>query len=128
LDVKDPRTFAIIGAAMEVHRVLGAGFAEAVYQEALSIELESRGIPFLAQVQLPISYRERLLKTQYRADFLCFESVLVEIKALSQMTGADDSQILNYLKASGHEVGLLLNFGAPSLEHRRFVNKWLGQG
>jgi GxxExxY protein len=128
LDVKDPRTFAIIGAAMEVHRVLGAGFAEAVYQEALSIELESRGIPFLAQVQLPISYRERLLKTQYRADFLCFESVLVEIKALSQMTGADDSQILNYLKASGHEVGLLLNFGAPSLEHRRFLNKWLGQG
>jgi GxxExxY protein len=128
VEVRDPRTFAIIGAAMEVHRILGAGFAEAVYQEALAIEFEARGIPYLAQVQLPISYREHTLKTHYRTDFLCFESVLVEIKALSQMTGADESQILNYLKASSHEVGLLLNFGAASLEHRRFVNKWLSQG
>jgi GxxExxY protein len=128
VDVRDPRTFAIIGAAMEVHRNLGAGFLEAVYQEALTIEFESRGLPFLAQVQLPISYQGQVLKTHYRADFLCFESVLVEIKALNQLTGVEESQILNYLKASNHEVGLIINFGAPSLEHRRFVNKWTGRG
>ena len=118
---KDPRTYAIIGAAMEVHRRLGCGFLEAVYQEALSIEFAECSIPFLREVQLPISYRSQLLKTEYRADFICFEAVIVEVKAISRLGGVEEAQVLNYLRATGKEVGLLLNFGAVSLEYKRLA-------
>jgi GxxExxY protein len=117
----DPRTYAIIGAAMEVHRQLGCGFLEAVYQEALQIELAARGIPFRPQVELPIRYKGSLLLTFYKADLLCYEAVVVELKALARLSGVEEAQVINYLKATGHEVGLLLNFGRPSLEYKRLI-------
>jgi GxxExxY protein len=117
----DPRTYAIIGAAMEVHRQLGCGFLEAVYQEALAIELLKQNIPFRREVRLPIHYKDHLLLTAYCADFICFDSVVIELKALAHMSGTEEAQVINYLKATGYEVGLLLNFGARSLQHRRFV-------
>jgi GxxExxY protein len=118
---RDPETFAIIGAAMEVHRELGHGFLELVYQTALALEFQDRKIPYTAEVALPIKYKSRLLTCAYRADFICFNSVIVETKAIAQLTSADDAQIINELKATGFYRGLLLNFGAPSLEHRRLV-------
>ena len=118
---QDPRTYAIIGAAMEVHRQLGHGFLEAVYQEAVAIELGLVGIPFQKEVELPVVYKGRKLSTFYKADFLCFESVIVELKALSELSSVHEAQILNYLKATGLSVGLLLNFGALCLEFRRLI-------
>jgi GxxExxY protein len=118
---KDPRTYAIIGAAMEVHREFKHGFLEAVYQDALEIEFGLRDIPYQREVELPISYKGRRLRATYRADFICYESVVVELKALSRLSGVEESQLLNYLKATGLEIGLLLNFGAPSLDYKRFI-------
>ena len=121
LGENDPRTFAIIGAAMEVHRLLGCGFLEAVYQEALAIEFKARNIVFKRELCLPISYKGSLLSTSYCADFICFDSVVVELKALAHMSGTEEAQVINYLKATGYEVGILLNFGTGSLQHRRLV-------
>jgi len=122
MDPGDPRTYAILGAAMEVHKTLGPGFLEAVYQEALAIELEGRGITCRREVELPLTCKGRLLKTAYRADFICFERVILELKAISKLSAIEEAQILNYLKATGFEVGLLLNFGEPRLTYKRFVN------
>jgi GxxExxY protein len=118
---KDPQSHAVIGAAMEVHRELGRGFLELVYQTALALELQDRRIPFKAEVALPVRYKGKLLTCGYRADFVCFEDFLVEIKAVSRLTSADDAQLLNELKATGYQHGLLLNFGARSLEVKRLV-------
>ena len=106
---------------MEVHRQLGCGFLEPVYQEALAIEFTNRDIPFVREVKLPLTYKGRQLDTKYCADFICFDSVVVESKALARMSGTEEAQIINYLKATGLEVGMLVNFGARSLEHRRLV-------
>jgi len=119
---RDPRTYAIIGAAMEVHRVLGPGFLEKVYQEALALELDERGIPFEREVLLPINYKGSVLNTKYFSDFVCYEQVIAECKAITGLTGVDESQAINYLKATGFSVGLLLNFGTPSLQYKRLVN------
>ncbi|MBP2159926.1 MULTISPECIES: GxxExxY protein [Asticcacaulis] len=118
---KDAQTYAIIGAAMEVHRTLGHGFLEAVYHEAMVLELSQLNVPFLRECAFPISYKGMVLSCQYRADLVCFEAVLVELKALTRLTGDHEAQTLNYLKASGLKKALLINFGAASLEYRRFV-------
>lgn len=118
---KDPETYAIIGAAMEVHRHMGHGFLENVYQEALTLEFKERDIPVQREFLLNIHYKNDFLKCSYKADFLCYQNVIVELKALSSIGGNEESQVINYLKASGFGKGLLINFGAPSLQYRRLV-------
>ena len=118
---KDERTYKIIGAAMEVHRELSCGFLEPVYQEALDTEFKNQEIPYKAQPVVGISYKESILEKKYQPDFVCFNEVIVEIKALSKLTGTEESQIINYLKATGLKVGLLINFGSKSLEYKRYV-------
>jgi GxxExxY protein len=114
--------YAIVGAAMDVYNSLGPGFLEAVYQEALEIELSTRHIPFAPQHQLHIRYKDRWLTKFYVADLLVFGRVIVELKALDQLRSQEEAQLLNYLKATGFEVGLLLNFGAPGkLQWKRMV-------
>ena len=115
--------FAIVGAAMEVHSELGPGFLEAIYQEALEIELGNRRIPFEAQKTLTVAYKGRPLKKEYCADIICYKQIIVELKAMDKLTSKEESQILNYLKATGLKVGLLINFGSHGkLEWRKFVN------
>jgi GxxExxY protein len=119
--IRDPQTYAIIGACMAVHNELGPGFLDSVYQEALAIELTRRGIPFVAEQGIPIDYCGIRLVTHFDADFLCFDEVIVELKAISGLTNAHHAIIINYLKATSCERGLLVNFGVESLEYKRFV-------
>src|SRR5215211_4882439 len=102
--VHEDKTYAVIGAAMDVYYKLGPGFAEPVYQEALGLEFGLRRIPFVAQTKLHIKYKDLVLKKFYRADFVCFEKIIVEIKAQAALTGIDWAQLLNYQKASGFRV------------------------
>jgi len=118
---RDPETFAIIGAAMTVHTELGNGFLEAVYQEALALELSGRGIPNQQEAQLNLRYRGVQLRTFYKVDFICFASVVVELKALNDLSTIEESQVINYLKASGLSRALLINFGLPRLQYKRIV-------
>jgi GxxExxY protein len=120
LDKRDEQTYAIIGAAMAVHRELGHGFLEAVYHAALARELQMRGIPFEREKRLPVYYRNERI-AEYKADFVCYEQVIVELKAIQKLTGVEEAQIINYLKATGLNRGLLLNFGALSLQFKRLV-------
>ena len=113
--------YELISAAMEVHKELDSGFLEAVYQEALEIELRGRKMLFESQKQLAIYYKGKRLEKEYYADIVCYGKIIVELKALDRLTPKEESQILNYLKASGFKVGVLINFGATSLEWKRFV-------
>ena len=119
---QDPESYAVIGAAMEVHRHLGHGFLEAVYQEALAFEFASQQIPYEREVDLPVFYKGQRLRCGYRADFLCYDSLVIETKAITKLSPADDAQAINELKATGYNRALLINFGAPSLEHKRLVH------
>lgn len=115
--------FDIIGAAIEVHKIFGSGFLEAVYQEAFEIELKLREIPFESQRFLTVKYKERELSAKFKADLICFDQIVVELKALESLSGCEQAQIINYLKVTGMPVGLLINFGSSGkLEWKRFVN------
>lgn len=118
---QDAETYAIIGAAMEVHRELGSGFLEAVYQEALAQELMDRDIFFDREVPIRVRYKKRLLSNHYRADFIVKDEIIVELKAQVSTGNVEIAQMLNYLKATGLKKGLLINFGKPSLDYHRFV-------
>ncbi len=106
---------------MTVHRELGCGFLEAVYQEAMAREFTRLGIPYEREKELPIYYKSEPLNLYYRADFLCYGESIVELKTLSQLSGTETSQIINYLKAARVPRGQLINFGAPSLQYKRFA-------
>jgi GxxExxY protein len=115
--------YAIVGAAIEVHRELGPGFLEAVYQEALAMEMRERGIPFESQKPLRISYKGKTLNKEYLADLVCYGQIIIELKALDRLSGNEEAQILNYLKAAGLKVGVLINFGSHGkLEWKRFIH------
>jgi len=114
-------SYKIIGACIEVHKELGPGFLEAVYQEALEIEFERNHIPYEREKELEIVYKGEKLSKKYYADFVCFDKIIVELKALSTLTTEHYAQVLNYLKATGFKLGILINFGAKSLEYRRMI-------
>jgi len=119
---RDPKTSAIIAAAIEVHRHLGRGFLEYVYRTPLELELLERGVPFKREVQYPIVYKGKRTGIAFRADLVCYDEVIVELKAMKMLTGTERAQAINYLRASGLKRALLLNFGAPILSIERFVN------
>jgi GxxExxY protein len=115
-------TYALVGAALEVRNLLGVGFLEAVYQEALALECRERGIPFKEQVQLPIRYKDTILAKRYLADVVAYEKIIIELKTVPEFTSRETAQLLNYLKASGYRLGLIFNFGHPKrFEWKRFV-------
>jgi len=113
-------SFAIIGAAMEVHKLLGPGFLESVYQAALEKELTLRGIPFCHQVELPVMYKGDLIGV-YKADLVIDGKIIVEIKGISRLNASHAAQALHYLAATGLQLAILINFGMSSLEYRRVV-------
>lgn len=119
----DRQTEAIIGAAMRVHGELGHGFLEQVYQEALEREFLFRKIPHEREKQINIFYRDEKMSVFYKADFVCFGNIVVELKAIADLGSAEIAQVVNYLRATKLPKALLLNFGAPSLQIRRLQNK-----
>ena len=115
-------TYKIIGACFEVYKRMGCGFLEAVYQECLEIEFDYQGIPYVAQKILKLKYRDSTLKKEYKPDFICYDKIMVEIKAVSNLVDEHRAITLNYLNSSNLKVGLLVNFGHhPKLEYERFV-------
>lgn len=114
-------TYKIIGAAMAVHRYFGCGFSEKVYQDALEIEFTSLDIPYLREVPLYAEYRNIQLKTEFVPDFICYDSIIVELKAVHELEDFQRSQAINYARVAGSDIALLINFGEPSLKYERFV-------
>ena len=114
-------SYKLVGLAMEAHRELGSGFLEPVYQEAFEILLKENNIPYAREKELPIYFKGHKLEKKYFADFVCYDKIIVEMKAVSQLNSNHESQVMNYLKATGFNLGLLINFGQPSLVHRRIV-------
>ena len=114
--------FRIQGAVFEVNKTLGSGFLEAVYHECLALEFEARGIPFRSKPALPVIYKNRALRQRYEPDFVCFDQIIVELKAVSHLATEHRAQVVNYLKATGLRLGLLVNFGCAPARIDRFVN------
>lgn len=116
-------SYAIIGACFELHNVLGSGFAEPVYQEALEIELGIQGIPFRSQNELDVQYKGHTLSSKYKPDFICYEKIIVEIKSLNDIADIHRSQVHNYLKITDFRLGILVNFSSyPRLQYERIVH------
>lgn len=121
LILKD-ESYAIMGACFEVYKEKGCGFLEAVYEECLAIEFEHRHIPYLGQQELSLFYRDRKLNSSYKPDFVCFDKIIVEIKAVQSLADEHRAQVMNYLKATGYDLALLVNFGHyPRVEYERIV-------
>jgi GxxExxY protein len=115
-------SYKIMGACFEVYKIMGRGFLEAVYQECLEIEFTNREIPFISQHALPIIYKGRTLNQFYRADFICYDRIIIEVKAVSQLIEEHRAQAINYLRATRMRLAILVNFCAsPELEHDRLV-------
>jgi len=114
-------SYEIVGACMEIHRELGHGFLEAVYHEALAIEFALRAIPFIPEAALDVTYKNQVLEKQYFADFVCYEKIIVELKAITQFNNDHIGQVLNYLKSTRYKLGILVNFGTSELEYKRIV-------
>jgi GxxExxY protein len=117
----EEESYKIIGAAQEVHKNLGSGFLEGVYQEAMEMELTERKIPFVAQRELQIIYKGKILNKKYYADIVCFDKIIVELKVSKAIIPEFISQVLNYVNATNFRLGLLINFGSESLEVKRIV-------
>ena len=115
-------SYKIIGACMKVHSNLGSGFLEAVYQEALEDEFLRQKVPFKKQVKLNVYYDGKLLKKFYKADFVCYDKIIVEIKSAQFLHQDQSKQTLNYVKATQYKLGILVNFGQSSLVYRRLLN------
>jgi GxxExxY protein len=118
----EEKSYLIIGICMEVHKKLGNGFLESVYQEVLENEFNNRKIPFERQRKLELFYKGTKLKKYFMADFICFDKILVEIKAAAFLHESSKQQVINYLKATDYKLGLLINFGGSSLQWKRFIN------
>lgn len=115
-------SYAIVGACFEVYNAKGCGFLEPVYHECLAIEFEHQRIPAISKPLLTLSYRDRVLRQTYEADFVCFEKIILKLKAVSKLADEHRAQLLNYLHATGFELGLLVNFGHhPRLEYERIA-------
>jgi GxxExxY protein len=114
--------FKIQGAIFNVYRTMGCGFLESVYQECLGIELNKSGIPFNSQVEISLDYNGITLKQKYRADFVCYDKIILEIKAVKSLDDVHTAQVINYLNATGYKLGLLVNFGCfPKVDIKRLV-------
>ena len=118
---KEELTGKIINACMEVHNELGNGFLEPVYQEALEEEFKIQGIPYVREKFLPVMYKGKQLKKEYDADFVCYDDIIVELKAVSVLSKPHKAQVLNYLNAANKEIGLLINFGETKLKWERIT-------
>ena len=115
------KTYQIIGAAMAVHQYLGCGFTEKVYQDALEIEFQTRDIPYEREQPMEVSYRGVRLNTQFVPDFICFDDIIVELKAVKGLEDIHRAQAINYGKVANTEVALLINFGESSLRYERYI-------
>ncbi len=115
-------SYKIIGACMKVHKKLGPGFLESVYSEALEIEFQKANIPYEKEKKLPVYYNDQPMHKYFRADFVCYDSIIVEIKATNYTVEGNKQQTLNNVKATNFKLGLLINFGMPSLKYHRLVN------
>ena len=116
-------SYKIIGACFEVYKLKGIGYTEHVYQECLAYEFEIQGVPFVSQPELEIEYKGRILKQTFKPDSICFGKIVIELKALEKLVDPHRAQVLNYLNATGFDLGLLVNFGHfPRLEYERIVN------
>jgi GxxExxY protein len=114
--------YHIVGAAMNVSNTLGCGFLEPVYQECLEIEFSNNKIPFESQKHIQIFYKDKVLTKEYIADFLCYDKIILEIKAIRKITDIEEAQLMNYLRATKLPLGLIINFGGKKMEWRRYAN------
>lgn len=119
----EQETYKIVGAAMEVHRQLGCGFTEKVYQEALEKEFLLRAIPYRREVRMRVLYKNEVLGTEFVPDFVCYDQIIVELKAVQELDNIHRAQVINYARVAGVDLALLINFGSTSLEHERLYNK-----